>query len=196
MAHTKRGSSSLGSRPDTHPMAWHWTQALLCLGVKGHLSPFLPSPCIQHWACQGGLYSSRMNGFIQQYKLSTYCVPGHRQGPALMALYLVWEDEQIKVQLQGRQELSRARRVRKVPDEGRGMDQEKRIMSSKEERMMQRPSDGKGVKDASVVSMVVGASGEVSRASSSGRNRRCWPRWASLTLWGTRKNYKSWSSGH
>lgn len=68
-----------------------------------------------------------MNGFIQQYKLSTYCVPGYRQGPALMALNLVWENEQIKVQLQGRQELSRSRRVRKVPDEGRGMDQEKRI---------------------------------------------------------------------
>lgn len=50
-----------------------------------------------------------MNGFIQQYKLSTYCVSGHRQDPALMALSLVWEeDAQIKVQLQGRHVLSRA----------------------------------------------------------------------------------------
>lgn len=62
-------------------MAWPWTQALLCLGVKEHLSPFLPSPGIQHWACQGGLEGSLMNGFIQQYKLSTYCVPGRRQDP-------------------------------------------------------------------------------------------------------------------
>lgn len=81
-AHTKPGSSGLGSRPDTHPMAWPWTQALLCLGVKEHLSPFLPSPSIQHWACQGGLRGSLMNGFIQQYKLSTYCVPDRRQPPS------------------------------------------------------------------------------------------------------------------
>lgn len=38
-----------------------------------------------------------MNGSIHQYKLSTYCVPGHSQGPTLMALSLVWEeDAQIK----------------------------------------------------------------------------------------------------
>lgn len=49
-----------------------------------------------------------MNGFIQQCKLSTYCVSGHRKAPALMALSLVWEEEaQTKVQLQGRQVLSR-----------------------------------------------------------------------------------------
>lgn len=80
-AHTKPGSSGLGSRPDTHPTAWPWTQALLCLEEKEHLSPFLPSPSIQHWACQGGLRGSLMNGFIQQYKLSTYCVPVFRQAP-------------------------------------------------------------------------------------------------------------------
>lgn len=80
-AHTNPGSSGLGSRPDTHPMAWPWTQALLCLGVKEHLSPCLPSPSIQHWACQGGLWAGPMNEFIQQYKLSTYCVPGRRQPP-------------------------------------------------------------------------------------------------------------------
>lgn len=116
-AHTKPGSSGLGSRPDTHPMAWPWTQALLCLGVKEHLSPFLPSPSIQHWACQGGLRGSLMNGFIQQYKLSTYCVPGRRQ-PHLhpTALCLV----QIKVQLQGRQAVkhNRASGLRgKLPEE-------------------------------------------------------------------------------
>ena len=46
-ANTERDSSGLEFRPDTHPMAWPRTQALLCLGVKGYLSPFLPSPCVQ-----------------------------------------------------------------------------------------------------------------------------------------------------
>lgn len=119
-------------------MTWPWTQALLCLGVKGHLSPFLSSPCVQHWACQGGLQGSQMNGFIQQYKLSTYCVSGHRKDPALMALRLVREeDAQIKLQLQGRQVLSRVGGLLwEAPEEGRGMDQEKGINSSREHRMM------------------------------------------------------------
>lgn len=100
-AHTTRGSSGLGSGPDTHPVAWPGTQALLCLGEKGHLSPFSRSRA-QHGACQGGLQGSWMNGLIQQYKPSTYCVPGHRQGRALTALGLLWEEgAQIKVQRQG-----------------------------------------------------------------------------------------------
>lgn len=45
-------------------------------GVKGRLFLLL-SPSVQNLACQGGLGGSQMNGFIQKYKLSTYCVPGH-----------------------------------------------------------------------------------------------------------------------
>lgn len=68
-----------GVQPDTHPTAWPWTQARLCLQVKEHLSPFLPGPGIQHAACQGGLRGSLTPAFVQRCKLSTYCVPGRRQ---------------------------------------------------------------------------------------------------------------------
>lgn len=130
-------------------MTWPWTQALLCLGVKGHLSPFLSSPCVQHWACQGGLQGSQMNGFIQQYKLSTYCVSGHRKDPALMALSLVWEeDAQIKVQLQGRQMLSRVGGVvfcGKLLRRGEGWTKKRELKSSQEHRMMCKgPVVGRG----------------------------------------------------
>lgn len=64
-----------------------------------------------------------------------------------MALSLLWEeDARIKVQLQGRQVLSRVSGLLSdAPEEGGAMDQEKGIKSSQEHRMMCKgPLVGRG----------------------------------------------------
>lgn len=101
-----------GHTPSQAPLAWvqarHSSHGLALdrsSSVSGSeeasvpLSPKSQRPALDLPRRPSGI---QMNGFIQQYKLSPYCVPGHRQHPTLTALRLAWEEgPQIKVQLQG-----------------------------------------------------------------------------------------------
>ena len=95
-------------------------------GVSVSLSPKSLRP---DWVCQGGLQGSWINGSIQQYKLSTYCVPGHRQGPTLMAFSLVWEEDlQIKgiiAREAGAKQSIASGLLWKAPEEGEGLTKKK-----------------------------------------------------------------------
>lgn len=67
------------ARHSPHGLAWDTSSSVS--GSEGASVSLSPKSRVQHGVCQGGLQGSWMNGLIQQYKLSTYCVPGHRQGP-------------------------------------------------------------------------------------------------------------------
>lgn len=77
-AHTKLGSSGLGCRPDTaHALAMETSLAVSgCESTSVSLPSKYQCPA---WGPPRKLWGGQMNGCIQQYKLSTYCVQVHRQ---------------------------------------------------------------------------------------------------------------------
>lgn len=114
-------------------------------GASVSLSPKSPHPALGLPRSPQG---SWMNRFIQQYKLSTYCVPGHGQGPSLMALSLAWkEDVQIEVQLQERQVLSRAGQevfCGKILSSGEASTKKRESECPGTQHDVQRPCGGRG----------------------------------------------------